>query len=127
MAPASRGRVSFIWLRPPSLMGNECERRARAMDPAVLGRMQALSATVVSYMKSNAPWNDRTGAARAGLSSNVNLSGHSTTLSAFHTVPYGGYLETGTSKMSAYPIIRPALQAHYAQTKAIMNDIAGSG
>jgi HK97 gp10 family phage protein len=124
-APAGQGRVRFIWLRPPSFMGTECERRARAMDPAVIGRMQGMAETVKNYMKSNAPWQDRTHAARDGLDSNVNLAGHSTTLSAFHTVPYGGYLETGTSHMGAFPIIRPALQAHYAQVKAIMNDIAG--
>jgi hypothetical protein len=77
-------------------------------------------------MQSNAPWNDRTGAARAGLQSTVGITGKgSVTLTARHTVPYGGYLETGTSRMAAYPIIRPALEAHYAPTRAIMDMIAG--
>jgi len=90
--------------------------------------MTAMAADLVSYMQANAPWNDRTGDARAGLSSNVRQSGKGgVTVSAFHTVPYGGFLETGTSKMSAYPIIGPALEAHYAEARKLMADIAGSG
>jgi HK97 gp10 family phage protein len=124
---ASRGRVRFTWIRPPSLMGEECRRRADAMGPALHTRMSALAEELIGYMQANAPWNDVTGQARAKLGSNANITGAgSVTLSAFHGVPYGGFLETGTSKMSARPILRPALQAHYAQTRAIMDDLAGS-
>jgi hypothetical protein len=122
------GNVRFNWIRPPSGMGAECHRRAEAMAPQLLGMMSELRGDVIDYMKSNAPWQDRTGDAREGLDSTVGITGKgSVTLSAFHTVPYGGFLETGTSRMSAYPILGPALQAHYAATRKIMDTIAGSG
>lgn len=123
---ASFGRVGFRWIRPPTGMGDECRRRADALQPALQGRMNVLAAAVEEYMQENAPWQDRTFAARDGLKSNVRITGGGgVTLVAYHTVPYGGFLETGTSRMAPYPIIRPALEAHYAEARAIMNDIAG--
>lgn len=128
MAAARFGRIRFTWVKPPSIMANEVRRRAAAMEPTLTGRMAALSSDVISYMRSNAPWTNRTGNARAGLQSNARVTGSGrVTLSAYHTVPYGGFLETGTSKMSAYPILRPALEAHYPEVRKIMDDIAGSG
>lgn len=128
MAAARFGRVRFTWIKPPSIMANELRRRADAMEPTLLADLNGLSSDVISYMRTNAPWTNRTGNARAGLESNARVTGSGrVTLSAYHTVPYGGFLETGTSKMSAYPILRPALEAHYAKTRAIMDRIAGSG
>jgi HK97 gp10 family phage protein len=107
-------------------MGAECKRRADALQPALQGEMDALAKVVVEYMKANAPWTDRTTDARNGLSSNSRVTGKGgVTLVAFHTVPYGGFLETGTAHNAPYPIIRPALQAHYAAARAIMDKIAG--
>jgi HK97 gp10 family phage protein len=118
--------VSFIWIRPPSGMASECRRRADAIEPELLGRMQAIRGSLLSYMKSNRPWNDRTTDAREGLDSNANITGKgAVTLSAFHTVFYGPFLELGTVHMRAYPIIRPALEAHYGDVRKVMDDIAG--
>jgi HK97 gp10 family phage protein len=123
---ASFGGLSFRWIRPPTGMGDECRRRADALQPALQARMDGLAGEVESYMKSNAPWTDRTGDARAGLKASSRVTGKGgVTLTAYHTVPYGGFLETGTSHMSPYPIIRPALQAHYAKARAFMDEIAG--
>lgn len=123
---AAFGGVSFRWIRPPTGMGDECRRRADALQPALQGRMNVLAAQVEEYMHDNAPWQDRTFAARDGLRSNARVTGKGgVTLSAYHTVPYGGFLETGTARMAPYPIIRPALEAHYAQARKIMDDIAG--
>lgn len=128
MAAARFGNLKFIWVRPPSGMGAECRRRADAMEPALLGQMSELRGNLLDWMRSNAPWTDRTGDARRNLDASVNITGKgSVTLSARHGVPYGGFLETGTSKMSPYPVIGPGLQAHYAPTRKIMDQIAGSG
>lgn len=125
---ATRGMVRFIWIRPPSGMGAECRRRADLMEPELLGRMSLLRGDLLSWMQSNAPWNNRTGDARAKLDASVNITGKgSVTLSARHGVPYGGFLETGTSRMQPYPVIGPGLQAHYAPTRKIMDDLAGRG
>lgn len=59
-------------------------------------------------MKARAPWNDRSGAARAGLFGQVTSSGgDAIEIVLGHTVNYGVFLELGTSKMAARPIILP--------------------
>lgn len=88
--------------------------------------MNEMAKELISYMKDNAPWTDRTGDARALLDANARVTGKGgVTLSAFHGVSYGGFLETGTAHNAPYPIIRPALEAHYQQARAIMDEIAG--
>lgn len=125
---ASFGNLRFAWIRPPSEMAANCRAREARFDPAVLSRLSAMSTELVSYMQDNAPWTDRTGDARRLLGSNARITGKgSVTLTAFHGVPYGGFLETGTVHNAPYPILRPALEAHYGQARQIMNDIAGSG
>ena len=49
---------------------------------------------ILNYAKQNAPWADRTGAARAGLDVNVGRDGNEVYLELFHTVDYGLWLET---------------------------------
>ena len=133
--PATRGMVRFTWIRPPSGMGAECKRRADAMEPMLLGMMGELVGDLVNHMQSTAPWTDRTGDARRELDASANITGKgSVTLTAFHGVSYGGYLETGTNYNprtgagnKAYPVLAPSLQAFYAPTRKVMDLIAGSG
>lgn len=121
-------RFKFIWTTPPSVMAENCRMREARFDPAVLSRLSAMSEELVSYMQANAPWTDRTKAARDGLSSNARITARgNATLTAFHTVPYGGFLETGTVHNAPYPIIKPALEAFYGKARQIMAEIAGSG
>jgi hypothetical protein len=115
-------------------MAKDCFRRAEAIGPQLLADCSNLSREIVSYMQGNASWQHHTRAAVNGLESNVNLTGTgSVTISAFHTVPYGGNLEVGWYNVRTgrtnqpYPILRPALEAHYADARQIMNTIAGSG
>lgn len=62
-----------------------------------------------SFMKSQAPWTDRTGAARNGLGTKVEASGDRVAIILFHSVPYGVYLETRWG--GKYAIIEPAMAA----------------
>lgn len=64
---------------------------------------------VESHAKSNAPWADRTGAARAGLTSRVYEEGGEVVLELAHTVDYGVWLETIQS--GRFAIIMPTLEA----------------
>jgi HK97 gp10 family phage protein len=126
-APAGRGVIRFTWVVPPSRMGQDCQRRAREITPALAAGAAPITSDMQSYAQDNAPWTDRTGAARSSLSFQLEQRGTGIVIIGRHGVPYGGYLETGTSHMSPYPIIRPTLQAHYAEVRALMNQIAGSG
>ena len=48
---------------------------------------------IEAYMKANASWTDRTGAARNGLGARVESNTNSVAIVLFHSVPYGVWLE----------------------------------
>lgn len=124
---AQQGMIRFIWIRPTSTLGQDCERRAQAMTPELVRGMTSISEKMLAYAQANRPWNDRTGDARAMMAFFPGQSGNAATIVGQHRVPYGGFLETGTAHMQPYPIIRPTLEAHYAEVRSLMNQIAGSG
>lgn len=62
----------------------------------------------LAYAQENAPWEDRTGDARAGLDVDVRWEGHVIVWEMFHTVDYGLYLETRWN--GKYAIIMPTLE-----------------
>lgn len=63
---------------------------------------------VETYAKSNAPWQDQTGQARAGLTAEVENSNGDIVLSLGHTVDYGLWLEVIQS--GRFAIIMPTLE-----------------
>jgi regulator of sirC expression with transglutaminase-like and TPR domain len=62
-----------------------------------------------SYAKSNAPWTDRTGDARAGLHADVDTSLGDITIELAHAVDYGIYLELKDD--GKYAILMPTIEA----------------
>lgn len=62
-----------------------------------------------AYMRENAKWTDRTGAARNGLGATVKTSGDDVAIVLFHTVPYGVFLEVRWG--GKYAIIEPTIAA----------------
>ena len=59
------------------------------------------------FMKTNAPWTDRTGAARSGLHTKVVVSSNKVAIVFYHSVPYGVFLETRWG--GKYAIVEPAI------------------
>lgn len=76
------------------------------------------SAAGVVDMKSNAPWTDRTGAARAGLFTVVDHEPGHYTITFSHTVYYGFWLEVKFSARDA--VIMPTV---LSRGRALMADI----
>lgn len=68
---------------------------------------------ILADAKENAPWQDRTGAARAGLGVEVDIEGDEVVISLFHSVDYGIWLETIQS--GEYAIIMPTLEKYAAE------------
>lgn len=64
---------------------------------------------MVAYAQYNAPWTDRTGMAREGLSAEVSVEGTDVVIELFHTVEYGIWLET--IQEGEFAIILPTLEA----------------
>jgi len=62
----------------------------------------------LDYAKANAPWEDRTGDARNGLSVNVDGDSGMLYMQLYHTVEYGLWLEVIQS--GNFSIIMPTLQ-----------------
>jgi hypothetical protein len=71
--------------------------------------MESGKERVEGYAKMNAPWADRTGAAREGLTASVSEHDAEITLELAHTVEYGIWLET--IQDGAFAIIMPTLEA----------------
>ena len=80
-----------------------------------LNRLDRISRSVVApmlenYAKQNAPWTDRTGAARRGLFARHNRSSETSFSIIFgHGVDYGIFLELANS--GRYAIIVPTIEA----------------
>lgn len=70
--------------------------------------MQQVADEVQDYMQANAPWEDRTGAARDGLTAEYQQSGNTLTIILYHTVDYGIWLEVRNS--GEYAIILPTIE-----------------
>lgn len=62
----------------------------------------------LEYMKTNAPWTDRTTNARDGLQSEVVISTNRVAIVLYHTMPYGVFLETRWG--GKFGIIRDTVQ-----------------
>lgn len=73
----------------------------------------------LEYAKENAPWEDRTGDARAGLDTDVSIEGHRIIWELYHTVEYGLYLETKYNARDA--IIMPTLEMFAPKVADRMN------
>lgn len=70
--------------------------------------MLEVAASSLDYAKQNAPWQDRTGDARAGLDVAVQSDGDNIIMQLFHTVDYGLWLEVIQS--GQFAIILPTLE-----------------
>jgi len=89
----------------------------------VLAAMRVVGVTIHQEAQANAPWNDITGFARAGLSINVSRDGALITLTLYHTMYYGIYLELRWG--GRYAIIMPTLQANYGNIMTAVRDALG--
>jgi len=102
--PTSRGGNSFIiddgiivWFDGPEWDDIAAEVFEQATDQ------------IETYAQDNAPWQDRTGDARAGLRAESTNSAGDITLTLEHTVDYGLWLEV--IQNGRFAIIMPTLEA----------------
>lgn len=81
-----------------------CAEAKRAGEKALKNVIVAIANDVIKIH----PWKTRTGNNSRSIQFEVKgLSG-----SVYSTSGYGGYLETGTVKMPAFPYFKPALDRH---------------
>ena len=108
----------IVWDKPPISLGVVAEGLEPKVRSGLASLGQRWAGRLESEARQNAPWADRTGAARAGLTGASETTGDGVEIVLAHTVEYGIYLELGTYKMSPRPVIVPTLEAAYAAVMA---------
>lgn len=114
-------RVSFTF--DDKELRKNIETLPRRIEGAITAAVDYTAAEALVYMKSNAPWTDRTGAARAGLSAIPTGGGGSWTITLAHAVHYGIWLEVKFSARDA--IIMPTARVEGGLLMARLNGIMG--
>lgn len=120
-------QASFAWTIPPDA---SLIPAIRDYEQRILHGLWLLADLFAQKMqgeaRSNAPWNDVTGAARGGLLGQAVKSATEIIVYLLHSVEYGPYLEMGTSKMAPRPILLPTLEANYPEVmNAVRKLLAG--
>lgn len=82
---------------------------AIGFEAGVESAMERFADEVLNHAQEFAPWEDRTGDARAGLDTDVRSEGGDIVLTLFHTVDYGQWLET--IQNGRFATILPTLEA----------------
>ena len=90
------------------------------MDAALGALMEFESGKVQDYMRTNAPWIDRTSNARGGLFAVAKNSIGQHAIVCYHTVQYGIWLEVAHG--GKYRIILPTIQL---EGRRVMGSIRG--
>jgi hypothetical protein len=97
---------------------NELDAKTRRAVAAAFA-FQAPRST--AYMKTNAPWTDRTTAARSGLNARANITGSRFELVLAHAVSYGIWLEVCNS--GQYAIILPAMRQAIRELQGLIDGL----
>jgi hypothetical protein len=108
--------ASFRWDTSPTVLANNLGSYLNRLLAAIGSLADFFAARIESFARSNAPWTDRTGDARRGLTAKVFKSAAAVTIVLFHTMSYGIWLEV--KNQGRFAIILKALEAHYGQIMA---------
>jgi len=109
----------------PAVIGSDVVSRADRARAGVLALGQVSAARMEATAKSGAPWHDRTGNARQGLTGSAEADGDHVRVAIAHTMAYGPFLELGTVHMSARPILVPVQQQEAPQLIADAAKVVG--
>jgi hypothetical protein len=96
-----------------------------AVNESLEQLMEELAQQVQQYAVANAPWNDRTGAARDGLTAEASSEGPIHRISLYHTADHGPWLEVRWS--GTYAIIQPTIEAMGPVVMASLEGLLGWG
>lgn len=110
--------IRFDWdVLPDKVMQNLMDQYNKSIQSSIYQVIKAWAPLVEAWMKENAPWQDITGDARAGLIAKAHLVFNEyAILRISHSVPYGTYLEgwnpetnSPMTNAGTWSIVEPAL------------------
>lgn len=114
---AGRG---FRWETPPTRLAASLGRYDAAVTQGAHEIGDVYAGRMETYAKANAPWADRTGAARQSLAGTTEKSATLMKIWLYGDTAYLPYLELGTRNMRPFPVIWPTIAAH---AKPLMDDL----
>lgn len=121
MAGASVGGLR--WDIPPSVLAGKVGDYGERLLSAIYDLAQFFAGRIEAYAKANAPWTDRTGNARQGLTARAFRTATGVVLALFHQANYGVFLELKNA--GRFAIIMKTLQTHYAPLMAAIRGVIG--
>ena len=104
--------VTLHWTVPPSALQRGIGDYSVRLMNAVFDLATYFAARIESYAKQNAPWTDRTGNARQGLTARSFRTATAVSIILWHSVSYGIWLEVKNA--GRFAVILPTLEAHYS-------------
>lgn len=113
----------IVWSRPPSALVADIEAYGRRIQAAIGAAGQLLAAKLQAFAQAHAPWTDRTGQARQGLTGLALVAADMVHVYLFHRSDHGKWLEI--ARGGPYRIIVPTLVAHYGEVMALIAGILG--
>ncbi|MGB3328213.1 MAG: hypothetical protein WBA46_04610 [Thermomicrobiales bacterium] len=119
--------MSLVWAPAPSSLAGPLDRLAGAAESGIHELADSHASRAEATMKAGASWNDRTTHARQGLTGQAD----GTDIYLFGVMDYNPYLEAGTYKMDAFPIIEPTAMetapAYFSDAGAFVMALLGGG
>lgn len=103
--------MTLRWTKHPRGIATTITTKANNVRRGTSEVASSVAAEAEERMKRDAPWQDRTGEARAGLYAEVTKTGDVSQVELGTRAPHGPFLELGTSRMAPRPIIGPTMDA----------------
>lgn len=97
-----------VWTNNPFFGNGKAAVFVLGLHAGLAAYTKNFAKRVEAYAKENAPWKDRTGEARRGLTAKGEQRLTQYTITLFHTMEYGLWLEVRWS--GKFAIIRPTIQ-----------------
>lgn len=123
--------MELVWIQPPDKLQKAIELYGRRVVMAILAGAQYIATKAEADMRQQAKWTDRTGNARAGLTSKAVGGGardqgrftsqNSVIIYFIHKVEYGIFLEL--SYGGRYSIIIPTMQKSIPEVEKMLQKI----
>ncbi len=107
--------VDVRWTQSPTIIGGNIRNRRERVGGALLTLCKSHGGRLESRTKANSRWSDRTGNARQGIGNQVQASGNVIEIVIYHTMDYGKFLETGTSRMPKLGVMDHEVQVTAAE------------
>jgi hypothetical protein len=120
--------AEIIWIEPPEGMIRALELYGKKALASIYAVAEFIADKMQTEAPQNAPWEDRTGNARSGLFSDVEMEAAEAIVTIYlshgHTIFYGKFLELAHG--GRYSIIMPTIEANLPELMKLLNDLFSS-